>query len=95
MEAVTEEEDEVYDYLPYAVNWMVQYMEECQGMTAERALEELYCSEFYTRLEDARWDLWHEGPVGLYELLCDEKGWPRPEKRVEHWEPGAGGAEKR
>lgn len=81
--------------LPEIIERVVWYVMERQGLSMEAAIVEIYTSRMYAELEEEATKLWHLGPVGLYEMLCDEKCWPRPVKRVEHWEPWSGGAEKR
>lgn len=87
-------QDNVHLLLPYLLEWIAQYVMECRHVGRLEALRAIYSSRMYARLEVEATDLWMWGPVALYELLCDEKGWLRPEKRVVHWEPGADGDEK-
>lgn len=78
-------QDNVHRELPFQVEWIAQYIQDYQHLGLSEALRAIYMSEMYSRLEEASTALWMAGPVCLYEQLCDEKGWPRPAKRVERW----------
>lgn len=75
-------QDNLYQRLPYKVAWLTQYVMEDRGLGQLEAIVLIYKSKMYAQLAAEATKLWWEGPVQLYERLCDEMGWPRPDGRV-------------
>lgn len=75
-------QDNLYKLLPYKVAWIADYVMERQGLGQIEAIVLIYKSKMYAQLSIEENKLWWEGPVYLYELLCDEMGWARPDGRV-------------
>lgn len=51
---------------------LVQMLMNRYGWSIERAIDELYSSEFFSKLNDPECGLWYEGSVYLFEFLQSE-----------------------
>ena len=55
----------------------VRVMEE-EGVSLKEALRIVYGSELYQKLQNVETGLYREGPVYLYDMLCEERCVNRP-----------------
>ena len=56
------------------VEWVVKE----RGVDAKEAMRVVYGSELFKKLQDPETGLYREGPLYLYDMLAEEKGYPRP-----------------
>ena len=57
----------LYLLLPSKMSWLATMLAEDRGISIVEAMTILYSSSFYARLADESTNLWHLGPVALYE----------------------------
>lgn len=48
-----------------------------EGVPVQEALRIVYHSGLYKKLQNVETGLYREGPVYLYDMLCEERGQPR------------------
>lgn len=65
-------QDNLHLLLPSKVSRMACLLAEDKGLTIVEAIQLIYASQTYKRLEREETKLWHLGPVALYEELLDE-----------------------
>lgn len=63
--------ENLYLLLPGKVSRMAAMYAADYGLTVIEALNRIYESETYRRLEDEETKLWHYGPVALYEMFLE------------------------
>ena len=66
-------QDNVHLLIPSKISWMADMLVEDRGISVAEALEILYSSEIYKKLELESTKVWHLGPVALYEELLLSK----------------------
>lgn len=67
-------QENIYLLLPSKVSWMAGMLAEDKGISIVEAIEILYSSELYKKLETESTKVWHLGPVALYQdFLSEEK----------------------
>ena len=60
-------QENLYLLLPSKVMWLADYLAEEKGISIVEAIERIYSSPLYQRLEREDTKLWQQGPVALYE----------------------------
>ena len=65
-------QDNLYLFLPSKVSWMATILSEEKNISIEDAVESIYLSDTYRKLEKEDTKYWHLGPVALYEELETE-----------------------
>ena len=65
-------QDNLYLFLPSKVSWMATILSEEKNISIEDAVESIYLSNTYRKLEKEDTKYWHLGPVALYEELETE-----------------------
>ena len=66
-------QDNVHLLIPSKISWMADMLVEDRGISVAEALEILYSSEIYKKLELESTKVSHLGPVALYEELLLSK----------------------
>ena len=59
----------LYLLLPSKIAWLTEMLTDDTGVTIVDAIKAIYSSETYTQLEDEATQMWHLGPVALYQSL--------------------------
>ena len=62
-------QDNLFLFLPSKISWMAEMLSEDKKISIINAIKEIYASDIYRRLETEENNLWHLGPVALYEEL--------------------------
>lgn len=60
--------------LEVATKDLVDYVMRYEGVELRPALDMIYRSKLFKKLEDPATGLYREGPVYLYDMLCEERG---------------------
>lgn len=66
------DQENLYLLLPSKVCRLAEMLAEREGLDAVEAVERIYASDTYRRLEEEASKAWHLGPVALYECLQEE-----------------------
>ncbi len=66
-------QDNLYLFLPSKVSRMSEMLSEDSNVSIVKAVEMIYSSDTYRKLEKEESKLWHLGPVGLYRDFLEEK----------------------
>ena len=53
---------------------LVDYVMRYEGVELRPAMDVIYQSKLFKKLEDPNTGLYREGPVYLYDMLCEERG---------------------
>ena len=53
---------------------LVDYVMRYEGLELRSAIDTIYRSKLFKKLEDPNTGLYREGPVYLYDMLCEERG---------------------
>ena len=53
---------------------LVDYVIRYEGLELRNAMDVVYGSKLFRKLEDTNAGLYREGPVYLYDMLCEERG---------------------
>lgn len=61
-----------------ATSDLVEWVMKERGVNAKEALQIVYGSELFKKLQDPETGLYREGPLYLYDMLAEEKGYSRP-----------------
>lgn len=68
----TIDQGNLYLLLPSKVCRLAELLAEREGLNAVEAVERIYASDTYRRLEEEASKAWHLGPVALYECMREE-----------------------
>jgi len=60
-----------------AVAHLVERVMKVQSLALPEALHEVYESALFAKIKDPETGLYREGPVYLYDMLCEERGMKR------------------
>jgi len=60
-----------------ALSHLVERVMKVQSLTLPEALREVYASALFAKIKDPETGLYREGPVYLYDMLCEERGMKR------------------
>ncbi|MDO4738339.1 MAG: hypothetical protein Q4A50_06940 [Bacteroidales bacterium] len=66
-------QNNLYLLLPSKLSWMACQLAEAKNISIAEAIQKIYSSELYQRLEIESTKLWHWGPLALYEELEEEQ----------------------
>ena len=65
----------LYLLLPSKVSWLADMVTTNKGISLIDAIKQIYSSDTYKRLENEETNMWHWGPVDLYnEMISKETG---------------------
>ena len=65
----------LYLLLPSKVSWLADMVTTNKGISLIDAINQIYSSDTYKRLENEETEMWHWGPVDLYnEMISKETG---------------------
>ena len=53
---------------------LIHYVMRYEGIELRSAIDVVYRSKLFKKLEDPATGLYREGPVYLYDMLCEERG---------------------
>lgn len=53
---------------------LIDYVMRYEGVELRPAINVVYRSKLFKKLEDVETGLYREGPVYLYDMLCEERG---------------------
>lgn len=59
----------LYLFLPSKISWMADMLVDDEGIGVVEAINKIYQSETYQKLEIEETKMWHWGPVALYQEL--------------------------
>lgn len=65
-------QDNLYLILPSKISWLAGMLAEDKGISVVEAIQKVYSSKLYKRLQIESTKMWHLGPVALYEELEEE-----------------------
>ncbi len=65
-------QDNLYLILPSKISWLAGMLAEDKGISVVEAIQRVYSSKLYKRLQIESTKMWHLGPVALYEELEEE-----------------------
>ena len=57
-----------------ATSDLVEYVIRQEGVSMPKAMDIVYKSALYRKMENPLTGLYREGPVYLYDMLCEERG---------------------
>ena len=57
-----------------ATSDLVECVIKNEGLSMAKAMDIVYKSKLYRKMEDSKTGLYREGPVYLYDMLCEERG---------------------
>lgn len=63
----------LYLFLPSKISWMAEMLVDDEGIDVVEAINKIYQSETYQKLEIEETKMWHWGPVALYQRLKEIK----------------------
>ena len=61
-----------------ATSELVEWVARERSLDIKEAMRIVYESELYKKLQDPETGLYREGPLYLYDMIAEEKGYPRP-----------------
>lgn len=56
-----------------ALSHLIARVMECEGLELPEAMKLVYATKLYADVNDSETGLYREGPVYLYDLLCEER----------------------
>ncbi len=65
-------QDNLYLILPSKISWLAGMLAEDKEISVVEAIQRVYSSKLYKRLQIESTKMWHLGPVALYEELEEE-----------------------
>ena len=63
----------LYLLLPSKVAWMTDMLSEDESISIVEAMKKIYSSDTYKQLEKENTNMWHLGPVALYQGMVAKK----------------------
>ena len=57
-----------------ATSDLVECVAHHEGLTMSEAMDLVYGSNLYKKMENPQTGLYREGPIYLYDMLCEERG---------------------
>ena len=57
-----------------ATSDLVECVVNCEGVSMSDAFDMVYKSKLHRKMEDPLTGLYREGPIYLYDMLCEERG---------------------
>ena len=61
-----------------ATSELVEWVARERSLDVKEAMRVVYESELYKKLQDPETGLYREGPLYLYDMIAEEKGYPSP-----------------
>ncbi len=70
---LTINQDNLYLILPFKISWMAEMIATDENISIVEAIQRIYTSKTYQRLEIESSKLWHLGPTSLFLDYLDEQ----------------------
>ncbi len=70
---LTVNQDNLYLILPSKISWMAEMVAADENISIVEAIQRIYSSKTYQRLERESSKLWHLGPTSLFQDYSEEQ----------------------